>query len=88
MRRRPAASEIGRPYDGAMRTLFRLTLAAALIGGIVSALTRERARRTRHFGYWSSIDDIPVLDPVRGRPRHADEFDDELDIRVAQNAPL
>jgi hypothetical protein len=75
------------PTMRCMRTLFRIALAAALAGGIINALRRERSARRGNFGYWSSVDDIPVVNPVHDRPRHADE-PDPMDERVAQNAPL
>ena len=83
----PLPRGIAAPTMNRMRTLFRLALAAAIAGGIVNALRRERATRRGNFGYWSSVDDIPVVNPIRERPRHADE-PDPMDERVAQNAPL
>jgi hypothetical protein len=48
--------------------------------GMMQSAHPERAR--------SSIDDIPVLQPVRDAEPHADEPLKESDLRVAQNAPF
>jgi hypothetical protein len=69
-----------------MSVLLRIALAGAIIGGIVVAIRRERVRPRGH-GYWSSIDDIPVVNPVRTQ-RNLDDPVDDFDQRIAPAAPL
>jgi hypothetical protein len=69
-----------------MSALLRIALAGALVGGIVIAIRRERAAQ-RGLGYWSSVDDIPVVNPVRTK-LNFDESADDFDQRIAPNAPL
>jgi hypothetical protein len=59
-----------------MSALLRIALAGAIVGGIVIAIRRELVAQ-RGSGYWSSVDDIPVVNPV-----------DDFDRRIAPAAPL
>jgi hypothetical protein len=69
-----------------MSALLRIALAGAIVGGIVIAIRRERVA-PRRLGYWSSMDDIPVVNPVRTR-RNPDDSVEDFDQRIAPAAPL
>jgi hypothetical protein len=72
-----------------MRTIHKIVLLAALASAIVKTLRRtgilHRSRPTRDR---SSIDDVPVVQPVRDAVPNIDEPLQDADLRVAQNAPF
>jgi hypothetical protein len=80
------------PNLARMKTLFKIVLLAALTSAIVNTLRRtgilhdtRRARPTRER---SSIDDVPVVQPVRDAVPNIEEPLQDADLRVAQNAPF
>jgi hypothetical protein len=58
--------------------ILKVAIAAALIGALAVAIRRK----TR------SLDNIPVLQPVRDSEPNIEEPLQDDDLRVAQNAPL
>jgi hypothetical protein len=72
-----------------MRAIQKIAMLAVLAGAIVNILRRTRAMRGAHATRdRSSIDDIPVLQPVRDAVPNLEEPLQDADLRVAQNAPF
>jgi hypothetical protein len=72
-----------------MRAIQKIAMLAVLAGAIVKILRTTRATRGTHATRdRSSIDDVPVLQPVRDAEPNLDEPLQDADLRVAQNAPF